>query len=422
MQNRREFIKYIGIGGLSIGLAPNNVFSTPLGNTKSVLSPNNETEWSQLRSEFILSEKISYLNNGTMGVSPKAVFDEAVSKMRYADENGHYGGGEKEACDALAKFLNVHQDEIGLTHNVTEGTNIILMGLSLPKGSEIICTSHEHAGTAQPLMHKAKLNKLKLVPIDIEIEPDKTTANILNAITNKTKLICIPHMPCTTGQLLDVKKICAEASKMNILTLIDGAHPPGMLRVDLKDVGCDFYVGCGHKWMLGPKGTGFLYVKKEKLDLVQTIFEGAGTHANYLLNKENAEMTGRSSGSHRFYYGSQNAGLYFGLVKSISFLETISMEKVEQRVKFLSGSLKKQLKEEIPSIEFYCPDEEMFRTGVTSFKIKGKNSQEICSSLRAKDIITRHVHENKLDLVRVSTHIYNSPNEMDRLVQEIKSL
>ena len=88
---------------------------------------------------------------------------------------------------------------------------------------------------------------------------EETLQNIQKAISKKTKLISVPHIPCTIGQVLPVKEICRIAKEKNIGTFLDGAHPPGMLQLDLKDIGCDFYAGCCHKWMLGPKGTGFLY-------------------------------------------------------------------------------------------------------------------------------------------------------------------
>jgi selenocysteine lyase/cysteine desulfurase len=417
--HRRKFIK--NIMGASIALG---ALGTLEAAALHSLSENpTEAEWEKVRGQFVLSKEKIYLNNGTMGVSPLTVLESTYKRMLYADEHGQYGGGENEAREALARFLGAKKEEIALTHNVTDGTNIVLMGFPFKKNDQIICTSHEHAGTAIPLMQRAQQDKLKLVAVDIYKDPTQTTAAILNAITPKTKLICIPHMPCTTGQLLDVETICKEARKLGIATLIDGAHPPGMLAVNLDTIDCDFYVGCGHKWMLGPKGTGFLFCKQSQITKIKPIFVGAGTYGAYRLNNTVQSMEKLAPDAQRFFYGSQNAALYIGMVQAIDFLsKEIGMQKVENRVKNLSAYVRKSMEDSVPNIDFYCPDNEKYRTGVCAFKVPNLNAENICNTLRKKNIIVRHVHENKLDLIRVSTHIYNTKEDVDRFVETFRAL
>lgn len=418
MNNRRAFIKYLGLGSLALGI---NQIALKAGSLKAFSDkniPTFEGDWNMLRQQFLLEKDRIYLNNGTMGISPLSVLNETIEKMLYADETGTYGGGEEEICSALAGFLNANQNEITLTHNITEGTNNVLNGLDFKKGDHIICTTHEHVGTLIPLLHLAQKEKLNIKAVPIDIGPEKTTDNILNAINSKTRLICVPHMPCTIGQLLDVKKICQEAAKRNILTLIDGAHPPGMVKVDMKNIGCDFYVGCGHKWMLAPRGTGFIYMKNESRDKVKSIFVGAGTHAGGNLSNLKSDPIIPVNTGHRYYYGSQNAALYFGWVQALSFLgENIGMEKVEKRTKYLSRYLRNRLETKFPDIQFFCPESELFRTAVTAFKFPGIDMGKLSIKLRDKKIIVRHVHENKLDLIRVSTHIYNNEDDCERLIE-----
>jgi selenocysteine lyase/cysteine desulfurase len=409
MLNRRHFIKTLGLGGLAL-----QAFSGKGQNQSS----------STYRSSFLLESDRIYLNNGTMGLSPREVVDATIKAIQLVEETGTYGGGDKELRKELAAFLGCIAEEIGITHNVTESTNYILGGLRFSKGDEIICTTHEHVGTALPLLEIAAKNKALLKKAAISLDPHQTTRNILSLISKKTKLICIPHMPCTTGQLLDVNTIIQAAKARGILTLIDGAHPPGMIQVNLHAMGCDFYVGCGHKWMLGPKGTGFVYAQKDVLTKVEPLFAGAGTHEHFVLDEIETKRGIPVNNANRFYYGSQNAAIYAGWVAAIHYLQNIGMDKVETHCKTLSGSLRQQVLA-LPTtkkIEVYCPEDPQFRTGVCTFKIEGIASEAFVQQMRSKKIILRHVHENKLDLIRVSTHLYNSAEEIDRLLFELKNL
>lgn len=357
-----------------------------------------------------------------MGVSPRVVLQTTQEQMHKADALGVYGGGEKALLDVLSQFFSVVPQSLALTHNVTEGTNIILSGLPLNKHDEIVCTDHEHAGTAIPLLIKAQQSGAKLKVAAIDTNPEKTTQNILNAISSKTKLVCIPHMPCTIGQVLEVQNLAQACRQRGVLSLIDGAHPPGMIQVNLSELGCDFYTGCGHKWMLGPKGTGFLYVNPSVLNRLNLSFTGAGTHNAYTLNTSTQELPLPAEGARRFYFGSQNAGLYLGLASAAEFLlHAVGMEYVEKHTRYLALWARNQIQKHIPGAHFFCPDDPQFRAGVTAFSIQGIDSQKLCSYLRSKNIIVRHVHENQLNVVRVSTHIYNNEEDIERLISEIKA-
>jgi selenocysteine lyase/cysteine desulfurase len=418
-QNRRSFLKKAVLSTATIGMGS---WLTSAGRHHGSNTPieKGKNDW---KSSFMLSDQMVYMNNGTMGVSPESVLDQTITAMRLADTMGKYGGGEEELCQSLARFLGGAPSSYALTRNVTEGTNMVLMGLKFKKGDEIVCTSHEHAGTAIPLMYRSRKDGIVLKVVDIHPNPMQTTDHILSAITKKTRLLCLPHMPCTTGQLLEVAYICREARKRNILTFIDGAHPPGMLKVDIPSIGCDFYSGCGHKWMLGPKGTGFLYVHPPAAALLPPVFVGAGTYGAYLLNTQTQSYSKPATDGHKYYYGSQNAGLFLGLAASVSFLmDELGMEQVESHAKRLSLMVRDSVKHIHEEAVFLCPDDMRYRTGVCSFRIPGMSSETICQQMRQKGIIVRHVHENNLDLVRVSTHVYNTEEDVFRFSETLKDM
>lgn len=377
-----------------------------------------EEFWKLVRASFPLSNKIAYLNNGTMGPSPYSVIEEQYKATLDVDTTGNYGGWE-EAVPALAKFVGVDEDEICLTHNVTEGINIICWGLHLKKGDEVIITNHEHVGNALPWLNRAKVEGIVLKTVALANTAAQTLNNISALITKKTRVIAVPHMPCTQGQVLPVKEICALAKEKGIYSFIDGAHGPGMLQLDLHNMGCDFYASCCHKWMLAPKGTGFLYVKKEKLDEVQARWVGGYSDTGWSLVENPTYLKGYVDTAHRFYYGSMSAPLFKGVVAAIDFHNTIGKEKIEARVKALANHFYNRL-QNIDGVELLTPEEEKSRAAIVGFKLKNMDYNEFQVITMQNKMRIRGVAENGLNSVRASFHIYNTFEEADALAELVK--
>jgi selenocysteine lyase/cysteine desulfurase len=267
--SRRSFIKQVTGGAIGTWA----LISVPdVSNARYIISSdekilsNDEQFWKMVRDQFPLTHDRIYFNNGTMGPSPFVVREAVKGFIDNIDVSGEYGGWET-ARPKLAKFVNVDESEISLTHNVTEGINVVAWGLPLKMGDEVILTNHEHAGNALPWLNRAKYDGI----IIKTLKPAQTASENLNRIndliTKKTRVIGIPHISCTIGQVFPAKEISKLGHDKGLWVFFDGAHGPGMTMLDLKDVGCDFYATCCHKWMCGPKGTGFLFVRKEMLDM-----------------------------------------------------------------------------------------------------------------------------------------------------------
>lgn len=416
MSSRRNFIQKTALiaGALALGQYKANALSA-----LPIVDHDDEDYWKLVRAQFPLSPKKIYLNNGTQGVSPFTVINEVQQDMLEVDTQGKYGGGDEAAIKALAQFLNTKESEISLTHNVTEGVNIVCWGLALKAGDEVIITNNEHVGHASPWLNRWKLSGVELVVISLGKTAEETLQHIQKAITKKTKLISVPHIPCTIGQVLPVKEICSLAKQKNIMTFLDGAHPPGMLQLDLKDIGCDFYAGCCHKWMLGPKGTGFLYVSEGKRNAVQAYYGGAGVDTGWDLLSQPKEFKGYSANGHRYFYGTQNASLYKGIVKAIEFQQQIGRDRIEKRVKYLANYLQENLIKLSPDIEMLTPIEDISKAAQIAFKVKNKEVQKLQSQCSEKQIVTRFVAENNINCLRISTHIYNNTRELDTFLLEV---
>lgn len=384
------------------------------------IDEDDEAYWRNVRQLFPLASDLIYMNNGTMGPSPYPVIEAVKNGMMEGDHHCGYGGWEHTAAK-IAGFVGADEDEIALTHNVTEGINIGCRGLPLRRGDEVILTTHEHVGNAFPWLNRQKQDGIVLRTFTPASTAAKTLNRIAGLINRKTRAIAVPHIPCTQGQVLPVKEICTLARDKGLYSIIDGAHGPGMLMLDLHDMGCDTYASCSHKWMLGPKGTGFLYVRNDFQQILQPHFVGGGgDNAKWDMTVQPAKMGKYAKGAHRYYGGTQSLGLYKGVSAAIDFMETIGMQNVHNRINALGTYTQSRLLELGDKIELLTPVEERSRCAITGFRVKGVAYTDVYESLLKKNIRVRSVPENGVNCLRVSTHIYNSKAEVDKLIEGIQ--
>jgi L-cysteine/cystine lyase len=419
--NRRSFIKSASaLAALSLSELGAISASAQIATDGKPVAADDDAYWKNVRQLFPLTKDWTYLNNGTFGPSPYPVIDAMRTAQMDQDMNGNYG-----AYDAtppkLAKFLGADKDEIALTHNVTEGINIACWGAPLKRGDEVIITTHEHVGNFNPWMSRQKLHGIVIKKYTPAPTAAETLERINALITKRTRAIVTPHIPCTQGQVLPVKDICRLARDKGLFSLIDGAHGPGMLPLDLHDLGCDTYASCTHKWMLGPKGTGFLYVRKDMQDTIQTYYGGAGTDdGKWDLMTDPVTTGAYAPSAHRYFGGTQANGLYAGVNASIDFIETIGMMNIHNRIKSLGKYTQDKLLEFGDKVELITPTEEISRCAVNGFRIKGVDYHKFFDKCVENKIRIRSVAECGLNSLRVSTHIYNNKDEVDQLMDLIK--
>lgn len=419
--NRRNFLRSAALLAAS-SVTEMEAFAAKqeLDTSGALIAEDDEKYWSNVRQLFPLTKDYAYLNNGTMGPSPYPVIDAVHKGMMLEDQEGRYGGWE-ETTKRLAAFVGANDDEIALTHNVTDGINIACWGLPLKKGDEVILTTHEHVGNAFPWLNRQKLDGIVIKTFTPASTADETL-NRINALINKnTRVIAAPHVPCTQGQILPVKEICKLAKDKGLFSFVDGAHGPGMLMLDLHDIGCDVYASCTHKWMLGPKGTGFLYVRKDFQNTLQTYFVGGGSdNAKWNMATTPIIMGEYAESAHRYYGGTQSSGLYKGVIAAIDFMESIGMQNVHNRIKSLGKYTQDKMLELNGKVELLTPTEERSRCAVNGFRVKGVEYTRFYETCGLNKIRIRSVAENGLNSLRVSTHIYNSKSEIDALIDLIK--
>lgn len=383
--------------------------------------PSDERFWKFVRSQFPLTHDRAYLNTGGLGASPYPVIEAVQSKMDELErisETGHTEELWKEMKETIAPMLGCDTGELAFVRNTTEGINIVANGLPLKKGDEVILTTHEHVANSMTWMARARRigASLKL------FEPSTTSQQenldrLEHLITRNTRVISIPHAVTTTGLILPIKEISQIAKQRKIWFFVDGAQTPGMFPFNLHEMGCDAFATSGHKWLMGPKETGLLYVRKDMLDTIQATHIGAYSGGGYDFLKGTFAL---NPSAQRYEYGTVNIPLRFGLKAAFDFINHIGIETMWTRDRSLSTRLFEGLRE-IPRVKVLSPADASMRSAMITFMHEDIPYTAVQEHLNTFNLRTRGVSEGGLAALRVSTHIYNSFEEVETVIEGVRT-
>jgi selenocysteine lyase/cysteine desulfurase len=375
-----------------------------------------------IREQFLLPDDYAYFNTGGLGASPYVVLEETQKRMSELEVYPRPGYDHEmwaETKSRCAGLLGCKSEEVGMNSSTTEGNDIIVNGLPLKKGDEIITSTHEHAGLNIPLLNRMQRDGIVLKTFEPDMKDGMGNLERIDALrTGKTRLIFVSHITCTTGQRFPETEIAQYAKDHGIWSAFDGAQVAGNMPIDVKEYDCDFYATGGHKWVLGPKRTGFVYVRESLLDTLRPITVGAYSDAGHDIVEKTLKLNPTAQ---RYEYATQNGALFYGLGVAIDFLHQIGLQTIWKHNKTMAERLYHELQKH-PRIEILSPEQEEYRTSLITFKVKGKNYRDVAGYLTGeKRLRVRVVPEAGLEGVRVSCHLYNTDEELDRLIQEIKT-
>ncbi len=376
-----------------------------------------------LRAGIPALQRCIYLNCGTYGPLPTVVADELVRWYRRIEAEGSFAHDVtrdlRESYEATrraaASLIHADADEIALTRNVSDGVNIVANGLSWNPGDEVIITDEEHPSGAQPWFNLARRQGIRVKLLPLTHDAEVILERLEQRITARTRLIYVSHVTCVSGLRLPVAGICELGRRKGVLVMIDGAHSVGQLPVDVHALGCDFYAACGHKWLCGPQGTGFLYIRRDRVSEVAPTFVGWGSAERYSLEEMIYEPW---PDARRYEYGTRPWPLYPALKVAIERIQSLGPAEIERVIAPLAASFKEALAQ-IPGITLISPRDANLSSGLVAFHYTwpGDLGQQLWEEHR---ILVGANADRRW--VRLALNAYTLPQELDQVVEALQRI
>ena len=365
-------------------------------------------------SEYMFAPGLNYLNTAALGPTPRFVLEATLKAWReletdpvtmaYADGAVHLA--TDRAREQLAGLIGCSAEELLITRSATGAMNSAASGMMLGRRDRVLTTDVEHEGGTVCWSYLKRRNGIEIDTISIA-PTDHDTRAILQrfeqALTTFTKVISVSHVVSSTGLRLPVAEIAALARSRGILSVVDGAQAVGGMAVNVKALGCDAYAGTGHKWLMGPKGTGFLYISKDARSAIQPVEREGGT---------------------RFVTSSTGVGslpLVVGLGTAAEAMKDRGMSAVESRVVELRNRAYAGLKD-IRRIQVVSPPPGPLATALVAFKLPDTvDSRSFRDVLLTRyNIVIKVAEKRWFNGNRISPHIFNTEAEIDEAIKAIR--
>ncbi len=373
-----------------------------------------------LKSLFYLKENITFLNFGSFGACPKPIF-EAYQNYQTELEQGPVqfiiNTGVKyleNARIALGNYINCDPDDVVYITNPSYGVNAVAKSFVLLPGDEILTTDLEYGACDRTWNYYCKKSGAKYIRQKIELpilSKEHFIDSFVKGLTMKTKLIFISHITSSTALCLPIKEICAIANERGIPCFIDGAHAPGQLQLDMQDLNVDYYVGACHKWMMAPKGSAFLYIKKELQKNIDPLVISWGYEALFPSNVQFLDY-------HQFN-GTRDFSAFLCIPNSIEFMRQYNWPIVAAKCRNLvRDNANKYL--EILEASPTAPIDNEFILQMFSAEIKTDEPEKLYRHIYENYNIEIPVmrHDDKVYL-RFSINGFNDQRDLDTLFEAI---
>ena len=429
MANRRSFINKIGM--LSAAAVTANLFQPAWSrNLKQAIKEaenitpyelaTDEDFWYYIQQSYTISPNFINLNNGGVAPAPKTVADAMKRYYDICNEGPSYymwrviDQGREPLRKNLAQLAGCDPEELALHRNATEALETVIFGIELKPGDEVVLTKQDYPNMIGAWKQREKREGIKLVWINLELpseDENYMVSQYTNAFTAKTKVVQVTHMINWIGQKIPVRKI-ADAAKKNlpagrqeIEVLVDGAHTFAHFEFLIPDLNCDYYGTSLHKWLGAPIGTGFLYIKKDKIKKVWPLF-GAGEK-----NEDNIRKF-EHLGTRPFF-------IEEAIDKAIDFHEMIGIKRKEERLLYLKNYWMNKVKD-LPKVKLHTSFKKEFGCAIGLVSVDGKKTEELDRYLWDNyKIHTVGISWENINGVRITPNVYTTTKNLDRLVEGI---
>lgn len=387
-------------------------------------------EIERLRRETPGCQNVLHFNNAGAALTPLSVVNAVKEHLDLESTLGGYEAANislnksEKMYDAAAKLIHCDREEIAFLENATRAWDMAFYSLKFKKGDRILTTMSEYGSNYLAFLHMSKHTGAIIDVISNDAYGQLDIEDLKNRINNKVKLIAITHVPTQGGLINPAAEVGKIAKKYNIPYLLDTTQSIGQMPIDVNEIGCDFLCATGRKYLRGPRGTGFLYARKQIIEQCDPPF--IDVHSAKWIGDNDYSL---ASGAKRFETWEQNIAAKIGLGVAIEYAIELGLSTTWQRIQHLSHHLRQQLAD-IPNVELH--DMGKNKCGIITFSFKNKSNQDIQKYLANMKINVSlslqeyarldMAHRNLSSLVRASIHYYNTEDEVEMFCNAIHAL
>ncbi len=415
---KRTFIKSFG----AFSLIPFfNIPSEVFDETSSIDSLKKISEekelWETVRSHYKLNPDYINLESGFYNIIPSPTLNSFIDHVKRINYEGSFymrnylEKDKEEITNSLATLVGCKKDELIITRNTTESLDLIISGFPWMKDDEAIYADQDYGSMKQMFKQISKRHGVvnKVISIPNHPKSDEEIVSLYeNQISNKTRLIMVPHMVNITGQILPVKKICEMAHNNGIEVMVDGAHCIGHFNFKISELGCDYYGSSLHKWLAAPLGSGILYVNKKRISKIWPLI------ASYVEDKGDIKRLN--------HIGTHPVHNDLSIINAIDYLNWIGLKRKEKRLRFLQNYWTSALRK-IPNILINTPIESSRSCGIANVGIKGLSPSNLAKKLMLDfKIFTVAIDYANVKGCRITPNVFNTLEDIDQLIVSLKKI
>ncbi len=416
--SRKEFLKVLG-SSVALSSIPfsGNAFATTAISESSLVDPEEKFWTSLAKKNYKLSPDFINLENGFFGIQPKPVLEAYESYVNQVNEEGALFARRtfpekfRSVISRIEEFLKVEEGEILITRNATEALNIAIQGYPWKEGDEVIVNQLDYYSMIETFQMLEQRGKLKVKPFEMALLP-KSPEEIIQAyedqITPNTKVILLTQVSNITGLITPVKEITVMAKSRGIDTITDSAHALGHIPFDIKDMDSDFVGMNLHKWMGNPIGAGLLYVKKDRIQELESLFG----------DKDPKDGNIRRLG----HIGTTPFAVQLSIPHAIDFHEMVGINRIQERMQLLKEIWIDEVANS-DAIEVITPTDSNLSCGIASFRIEGKTDKEVENELLDRHgIFTVARVLGEKGCIRVTPGLYTQTEDIRKLGKALKEI
>ena len=370
---------------------------------------------------FMLDPDVTYLNHGSFGACPEPIFNSLIKWQKKLEREPvkHLAFDVydylEESRAALGAYINCGKEDLAFFPNPSTALNTVLRSLKLEKGDEILTTDHEYGAMDRAWSFLSKKKGIRYIKqkVNLPIQSKESFINdFIKGVSEKTKVIFLSQITSSTALVFPVQEICDFARENNIITIIDGAHVPGQIKLDIKKMNPDFYSGACHKWMCSPKGVAFLYVNKKFQNTIEPLVISWGYEAEKPSKSQFLDYLQ--------WQGTNDMSAYLTIPDTIDFLKTNNWNAVSDKCQSLNHWAKEEIIKELDVKEVSSNAFTAKQMSSFFLKLSDDPVKDQVEFYRKHKIQVPFISWNNQTLFRISIQVYNTKQDIYKLIQALK--